>query len=78
MTPYNPKQNYLIAPEAVFGLQPLRKYELLFETLEPCLAGCFPSKTRGTTPLKAGAPECADLQERKTAANFVRPGHNPG
>jgi len=46
MTPYNPKQQYLISPEDLFGLNPLRKYELLFETLEPCLAGCFPSKIR--------------------------------
>jgi hypothetical protein len=51
MTPYNPKQRYLISPEAVFGLNPLRKYELLFETLEPCCAGCFPSKPRGRRPL---------------------------
>jgi hypothetical protein len=51
MTPYNPKQRYLISPEAVFGLNPLRKYELLFETLEPCLVGCFPSKPRGRRPL---------------------------
>jgi hypothetical protein len=51
MTPYNFKQQYLISPEAVFGLHPLRKYELLFETLEPCCAGCFPSKPRGRRPL---------------------------
>jgi hypothetical protein len=51
MTPYNFKQQYLISPEAVFGLNPLRKYELLFETLEPCCAGCFPSKPRGRRPL---------------------------
>jgi len=50
MTPYNPKQRYLISPEAVFGLKPLRKYELLFETLEPCLAGCFTPKPRGRPP----------------------------
>jgi hypothetical protein len=55
MTPYNFKQQYLISPEAVFGLNPLRKYELLFETLEPCLAGCFPSKTRGRQPLSRQA-----------------------
>lgn len=55
MTPYNPKQQYLISPEAVFGLQPLRKFQLLFETLEPCLAGCFSSKTRGRRPLSRQA-----------------------
>jgi hypothetical protein len=55
MTPYNFKQQYLISPEAVFGLNPLRKYELLFETLEPCLVGCFPSKTRGRQPLSRQA-----------------------
>jgi hypothetical protein len=55
MTPYNPKQQYLIAPEAVFGLKPLRKYELLFETLEPCLTGCFSSKTRGRWPVSRQA-----------------------
>jgi hypothetical protein len=55
MTPHNPKQKYLIAPEALFGLQPLRKYELLFETLEPCCAGCFPSKTKGRRPLSRQA-----------------------
>ena len=51
MTPYNPRQRHLIAPEAVFDVNPLRRYELLFETLEPCLAGCFSSKTRGRRPL---------------------------
>jgi hypothetical protein len=50
MTPYNPKQRYLISPEAVFGLKPLRKYELLFDTLEPCLGGSFTPKTRGRPP----------------------------
>jgi hypothetical protein len=50
MTLHNPKQRYLISPEAVFGLKPLRKYELLFETLEPCLGGCFHSKTSGRPP----------------------------
>jgi len=55
MPPYNPKQQYLIAPEALFGLQPLRKYALLFETLEPCCARCFPSKTRGRRPLSRQA-----------------------
>jgi hypothetical protein len=55
MTTYNPKQQYLIPPEAVFGLNPLRKYELLFETLEPCLAGCFPSKIRGRPPVSKEA-----------------------
>jgi len=46
MPTHNPKQQYLISPEAVFGLNPLRKYELLFEKLEPCLTNCFPSKIR--------------------------------
>lgn len=50
MTRHNSKQKYLISPEDLFGLQPLRKYELLFETLEPCLADCFSSKTRGRPP----------------------------
>jgi len=50
MTPYNPKQGYLISPEAIFGLKPLRKYELLFDTLEPCLGGCFTRKPRGRPP----------------------------
>jgi hypothetical protein len=47
MYPYNPKQKYLLSPEIVFDLKPLRKYELLFETLEPCLDDCFNSKTKG-------------------------------
>jgi len=47
MTLYKPKQRYLLSPEAVFGLKPLRKYELLFETLEPSFAGYFTPKTRG-------------------------------
>jgi hypothetical protein len=47
MTLYNPKQRYLLSPEAVFALKPLRKYELLFETLEPSFADCFTPKTRG-------------------------------
>ena len=51
MTLYNPKQRYLIAAEAVSSLKPLREYELLFETLEPCLARYFPSKTRGRPPV---------------------------
>lgn len=55
MTTYNPKQQYLIPPEAVFGLNLLRKYELLFKTLEPCLAGCFPSKIRGRPPVSKEA-----------------------
>jgi hypothetical protein len=55
MTPYKPKQLYLISPEAVFGLNPLRKYELLFETLEPCLTRCFSSKTRGRRPVSREA-----------------------
>jgi hypothetical protein len=55
MTTYNPKQQYCISPETVFGLNPLRKYELLFETLEPCLAGCFPSKIRGRPPVSKEA-----------------------
>jgi hypothetical protein len=55
MSPYIPKQQYLISPEAVFGLNPLRKYELLFETLEPCLAGRLPSKRRGRPPISKEA-----------------------
>jgi hypothetical protein len=55
MSHYNPKQLYLISPEAVFGLNPLRKYELLFETLEACLAGCFPLKMRGRPPVSKEA-----------------------
>ncbi|MBW2106216.1 MAG: transposase [Deltaproteobacteria bacterium] len=55
MTRYNPKQRYLISPEDVFGLKPLRKYELLFETLEPSLTGCFTSKTRGRSPVSKPA-----------------------
>jgi hypothetical protein len=55
MTTYNSKQQYFIPPEAVFGLNPLRKYELLFETLEPCLAGCFPSTIRGRPPVSKEA-----------------------
>lgn len=47
MTLYQPKQRYLFSPEAVFGLKPLIKYELLFETLAPSFAGCFPPKTTG-------------------------------
>jgi len=50
MTVHNPKQRYLFSPEVVFGLKPLRKYELLFETLESCLANCFPTKTKGRPP----------------------------
>ncbi len=50
MTLYNPKQRYLISPEEIFDLKPLRKYELIFEILEPSLAGCFPSNTRGRPP----------------------------
>lgn len=55
MTPYNPKQQYIISPEAVFGLSPLRKYELLFETLEPWFAGCLPAKIRGRRPVSRQA-----------------------
>ena len=55
MTTYSSKQQYLIPPEAVFGLNLLRKYELLFEILEPCLAGCFPSKIRGRPPISKEA-----------------------
>lgn len=51
MAHYNPKQRYLISPEDIFGLKPLRKYELLFETLESCLTGCFSSKIRGRAPV---------------------------
>jgi hypothetical protein len=50
MTTYNPKQRYLIPPEVVFDLKPLRKYELLFQTLESCLANCFHTKTKGRPP----------------------------
>ena len=55
MTIYSSKQKYLFSPEAVFGLKPLRKYELLFQTLEPCLTDCFPSKTRGRSPVSKPA-----------------------
>lgn len=55
MTPHNPKQNFLVSPEDIFGLKPLRKYELLFETFEPCLAGCLPSKTRGRSAVSKPA-----------------------
>jgi len=55
MTRYNPKQEYLISPEDVFGLKPLKKYELLFETLEPCLDSCFIPKTRGRSPVSKPA-----------------------
>jgi len=44
MSPYNPKQQYFISPEVVFGLNPLRKYKLPFEALKSCLVGCFNSK----------------------------------
>lgn len=50
MNLYNPKQKYLIAPEEIFGLKPLRKYERAFEILESSLTGCFPSKKRGRPP----------------------------
>jgi hypothetical protein len=55
MTTYNPKQRYLISPEVIFNLKPLRKYELLFGTLESCLDNSFPSKTKGrpSTPKQA-------------------------
>jgi len=55
MTRYNPIQRYLISPEDVFDLKPLKKYELLFETLEPSLSGCFRSKTRGRAPVSKPA-----------------------
>ena len=51
MTLHNPKQRYLLSPEAVFGLKPLRKYELLFDTLQPCLANCLSPKSRGRPPV---------------------------
>ena len=47
MSLYNPKQQFLVPPETVFGLKPLRKYQLLFDTLQPCLTACFASKTKG-------------------------------
>lgn len=50
MTSYNPKQRYLLSPEDIFDLKPLRKYELLFDALEPCLAACFPANTTGRPP----------------------------
>jgi hypothetical protein len=50
MTLYDPKQKYLISPEEIFDLNPLRKYELVFETLEPSLTCCFPYKKRGRPP----------------------------
>jgi len=56
MTPYNPRQLYLISRKAVLGLNPLRKYELLFKTLELCLAGCFRSKTRARRSVSRQAP----------------------
>ena len=55
MSHRNPKQQYLISPEYIFGLKPLRKYELLFEILDTCLAGCFPSKKRGRSPVSKPA-----------------------
>jgi hypothetical protein len=55
MDPFNPKQKYLISPEEIFHIKPLRKYELLFEYLEPSLAGCFPSKKRGRPPTSKSA-----------------------
>ena len=33
MNRFNPKQKYLIPPEEIFDLKPLRKYELIFEIL---------------------------------------------
>ncbi len=42
MTTYNPQQQYLIPPEAVFGLN-------------PALLGCFPSKIRGRPPVSKEA-----------------------
>lgn len=50
MNLWHPKQNFLICPEQIYDLQPLRKYELVFETLEPSLAGCFQSKKQGRPP----------------------------
>ena len=50
MNLFHPKQKYLIPPEEIFDLKPLRKYELVFENLQTSLAGCFPSKKRGRPP----------------------------
>jgi hypothetical protein len=51
MTPHKPSQLYLISPAGFFGSNPLRKYELLFETLEsPATLAAF-LKRQG-----AGAP----------------------
>ena len=50
MNLWNPKQKFLISPEEIFNLQPFRKYELVFETLEPSLAGCFHFKKQGRPP----------------------------
>jgi hypothetical protein len=50
MALWNPKQKFLISPEQIYDLKPLRKYELVFEILEPCLAGCFHYKKRGRPP----------------------------
>lgn len=50
MNQFNPRQKYLIPPEEIFDLKPLRKYELIFEILESSLIGCFPSKKRGRPP----------------------------
>lgn len=50
MNLWNPKQKLLISLEQIYDLQPLRKYELVFETLKSALLGCFHSKKRGRPP----------------------------
>ena len=47
MNPFNPKQQYLISPEEFFNLNPLRKYEILFESLDPFITPFFTSQKRG-------------------------------
>jgi hypothetical protein len=74
MTRYNPKQRYLICPEDIFGLKPLKKYELLFETLEPCLTGCFPLKARGRSPVSKPSLLNALIYKNLKIAHIVRSG----
>jgi hypothetical protein len=72
VTPYNPEKQYLISPEAVLALNPLRKYELLLETLEPWLAGCSREKTRARGSVSRQGPLNALIYKTaKTAANFA-------
>jgi len=53
-------------------LKPLKKYELLFETLEPCLSGCFRSKKRGRPPvLKQALLNALTYKKHKTTAHFA-------